>query len=154
TAEPEMVSPQPAAVGPEPEPIPQSAPEPERHIAPPAFLAATPRSPSGSWKWVGLLAVALGAGLAVGAYQTRDQWLPSASGSTHSAAQPAPSVTLTTLDHDGQLQISWDGNAPEILRSSSGNLTIRDGAEAHDIALDASHLQTGSFTYMRQGEKV
>jgi hypothetical protein len=90
----------------------------------------------------------------VGAYQTRDEWLPSIGGGAHSAAPATSSVTLTTLDHNGQLQISWDNSAPEILRSSGGNLTIKDGGESHDIALDAAQLQTGSFTYVRAGERV
>jgi proteasome lid subunit RPN8/RPN11 len=143
---PEPPSP-PAAVAPEPEPVREAAPE----LKPPAFLEPPP--PARSWKWVGFLAMALGAGLAVGLFQTRDRWLPPAGAGSRAAAPPAP-VTLTTIDHQGQLQISWDGSAPEIVRSSGGSLTVRDNGETQSIALDAAHLQTGSFTYARQGDHV
>jgi proteasome lid subunit RPN8/RPN11 len=137
-------------------------PEPEREPEPAPILVQVPAlepPPSEEpkrrrfWGPIGFLAVALGAGMALGVYQSRDRWLPQGAGSPPAAA-PQASVTLTTLDHDGQLQISWDGNAPEILHSSGGALTIVDGGEPRTIALDPAHLQTGSFTYARQGEKV
>jgi hypothetical protein len=128
-----------------PAPEPVSRPAPAEETPPPAFLAAPPARP---WKMVGFLAVALGAGLAVGAYQTRDRWLPR-------PAAPAPvPIALTTLDHEGQLQISWDGRAPEIQRSTGGKLTIADEKNSESIPLDTGNLRSGSFTYVRQGERV
>jgi proteasome lid subunit RPN8/RPN11 len=145
-------SPSPAAAERESRPEKPSQPAPDG--TPPGLLATPVAAPPArTWKWIGFLAAALGAGLAVGAYQTRDRWLPVAGTDSRSAAAP-PAVTLTTIDHDGQLLISWDGTAPEILNSNGGILTIVDGGEPRRIPLDRTHLQTGSFTYGRQGDRV
>ena len=140
---------------PKPEPVvvePVSAPLSE--VKAPAFLEPA-AAPARSWKWVGFLAMALGAGLAVGAYQTRDRWLPLAGAGPRAAAPPQqPAATLTTIDHDGQLQVSWDGSAPEIVRSTGGSITVKDNGETQSLTLDPAHLQTGSFTYARQGDHV
>jgi hypothetical protein len=133
-----------------PAPEPVSRPKPVEDAPPPSFLAPPPARP---WKVIGFLAVALGAGLAVGAYQTRDRWLPLARLGSAPAPVAVP-IALTTLDHDGQLQISWDGRAPEIQRSTGGKLTIADGKNSESIPLDAGNLRSGSFTYVRQGERV
>jgi hypothetical protein len=62
---------------------------------------------------------------------------------------------LHTADFDGQLQINWDRFSPPVQQGTAGVLEISDGGPLpNSIPLDLAHLQTGSFTYARQSEKV
>jgi len=144
------------AMDPEPEP---PATEPE--VAVPAFAAAQaePRS-AGLRRFVVVFAVTVGA--AVIGFGTRQFWLPRVQPILHSApapaAAPAPafaSIGLSTIDVDGQLQIHWDRYAAAVRQATAGRLTIADGAAApREFPLDPAVLQTGNFTYARQGESV
>jgi proteasome lid subunit RPN8/RPN11 len=156
------------------EPAP-SAPEPHDvpvEVKPPEFLTVQPAAPR-RWPWA--LAVLAVAGAGAGGYQTRSAWLPPLEGAVMRAtasraaakpvpaAQPAatpkpsePPVTLglTTADEGGQLHITWDRNSPAVRGGAPGVLSISDGETPLAIPLDAAHLQTGSFTYGRQGGRV
>jgi len=62
---------------------------------------------------------------------------------------------LHTTDHDGQLEVDWDRNSAPVRESAAAILEISDGgSQPQAIQLDAAHLQAGTFTYGRQGEKV
>src|ERR1035438_1859698 len=80
-----------AEAQPEPEPVGEVAPEPVVETAPPEEQAAEPEQeslnlpapqflqirPERSWRWLKIVvALALGAGLGIAAYQTRETWLP------------------------------------------------------------------------------
>ena len=68
---------------------------------------------------------------------------------------PPPTLKLSTIDREGQLQISWDRNSPVLQHAGDAVLEINEGGSALTaIQLDAAHLQAGSFTYARTAEKV
>jgi hypothetical protein len=52
------------------------------------------------------------------------------------------------------LQILWDRNSAAVRLGRDAILEITDGGPPAAIPLDAGHLQTGAFTYGRQGERV
>lgn len=101
----------------------------------------------------------LAAVLAIAAFgfETRRVWLPRI---WHGAAAAAPASVATSLglvlsDHDGQLRIGWDRKAPAIATATRGTLEISAGGGLPSATqLDAAQLQAGSFTYMRETEKV
>ena len=142
--------------------VPQSMPEePPAEAQPgppvPQFLTKQPTTRSRRW-----LAVALGGLATIGAIgaavNTRQAWMPrfvSAVRPAPTPLPPAPSMGLHTADFDGQLQINWDRFSPTVQQGTVGMLEIADGGPLpRSIALDLAHLQTGSFTYARQTEKV
>ena len=123
-------------------------------MAAPAFTQVEPPRSRG---WLGILfALVFGLGLGVAAYQTRELWLPRVTALGRPAPLPAkpPYIGLNTLDLAGQLQIRWDRDSPAVRRAEQGTLVIDDGALQQAIQLDPAHLQAGSFTYGRQGERV
>lgn len=150
----------PAAVseetaGPQPEIAPQPPPAPAADLPVPAFGTEAPRRSSSAIKIFLVLAVTVGA--AASGYETRDRWWNSIAGVFHPAAQPEPfaSIGLATLDNDGQLQIHWDRFSPAIRRATGGRLSIADvGPKPQEFQLDPTRLQTGNFTYVREGESV
>jgi proteasome lid subunit RPN8/RPN11 len=108
------------------------------------------------WLWVaGMIGVSL---LVLAGFQTRHAWLPRAI----LAIRPAPPVPsaalplgLNIVDREGQLQINWNRSSPAILRAAGATLEISDGGPVPvAIQLDKAQIQTGSFTYARQAEKV
>jgi proteasome lid subunit RPN8/RPN11 len=108
------------------------------------------------------LAAVLGGVATIGAIgaavKTREAWIPrfvSAVRPNQTAASPAPSMGLRTADFDGQLQINWDRFSPTVQEGAVGILELTDGGPLpRSIPLDLAHLQTGTFTYARQSEKV
>jgi hypothetical protein len=64
------------------------------------------------------------------------------------------SMRLVTIEENGQLQILWDPSFPVVQQSSGGSLRITDGAQSQTFALDSTQLQTGSFTYTRDTQRV
>ena len=78
-----------------------------------------------------------------------------AAGTATRVAVPPPALGLTTIDHEGQLLISWDRHSGALLHAHDATLTIVDGASPKQVLrLDLAHLQSGSFTYARQAEKI
>jgi proteasome lid subunit RPN8/RPN11 len=131
-------------------PVPAEVPAPQ-------FLTAPP-SRSGRWVAV-LLGLCTVGGAAVAGYRTQSLWLPKMTASlrpaTAAPTPPRPSLELTAIDRDGQLQIHWDSNAPAVRRSQGAILEISEGGpNPQAIVLDAANLQNGFFTYARQGERV
>jgi proteasome lid subunit RPN8/RPN11 len=156
---------EPAAPFPESAPAvaiakPDAGPAPEPDI--PAFLRPAPER-SRRWpKIVALIAAALAIGSA--AYVTRQAWLLQLAaglerlkgGFAGEAPQaPAAAIGLSVLDNDGQLQIRWDRNSATVRNGGGALLEILDtGSAPRAIPLDQAHLQSGSFTYAREGERV
>ena len=166
---------------PEPEPEPESevAPEPVVETAPPGEEAAETEQesldlpapqflqikPERSWRWLKIVAaLALGAGLGIAAFETRQMWLPPVLEKVSpmmARIRPAlpnestPTVALGAADDNGQLRIHWDGKSPAIQKAGQGVLEIIDGAApVQSIPLDQTHLEAGAFTYSRQAERV
>jgi hypothetical protein len=111
-----------------------------------------------SWRAVQVVAglavlVALGG---VG-YQTRDYWLPQVMAKIAPVMPKEPDayLALNATDDNGQLKIQWDRNAPAVRNAVEAVLTITDGNPVpRSIRLDAAHLATGAFTYVRESERV
>jgi hypothetical protein len=156
-----------------PEPAPEPLPEPEPFskrefepftVAPreeqepevvkpvvkaPAFLTTEPKR---SRRWLTVaISLLLGLGIGAVAYQRRETWF---AGLLHSGSGQSGYTGLQTVDLDGQLQIRWDRNSAAVQGAREAILTIQDGGAPLAIELDKEHLQAGSFTYGRQGEKV
>jgi len=184
TAEPVYEDPADAAPSWEPAPVPQALPrrpapvpqpkemEPEpleeksKEAAPeppiPQFLTLQP-APRSRWVMVALAAVAV-IGAVAPAVKMRDLWLPKVMSAVRPApasvpiqipSLPPPSLGLHANDHDGQLEIHWDRTSLPVRQSKDAVLEIADGGPLpRSIPLDSAHLQTGTFTYARQSEKV
>jgi len=131
----------------EPEPEPEPLPE----VAPPSFLSVG-GEPSPPRRWIGWVAAAFGVTLAVVGYSTRDGWLPL----MQARLQPTPieAISLNTLDDHGQLQIRWNGAAPPVRSARAGSLLILDGASTVNVPLDAAHVQSGAYTFLRKSDRV
>jgi proteasome lid subunit RPN8/RPN11 len=129
------------------EPLPpREAALPERSETPaPKFLADEPAPSRRRLLWVAAIA---GLGIGAAAFGTRDTWLP-----FFQSDAPAR-LALTATDQDGQLQIRWDGASPAVRQASGGALVIADGPMPLIIPLDPAHLQSGSLTYGRKGDRV
>jgi proteasome lid subunit RPN8/RPN11 len=129
------------------EPLPpRDAALPERsETPPPKFLADEPAPSRRRLLWVAAVA---GLGIGAAAFGTRDSWLP-----LFQSAAPAR-LALNATDLDGQLQIRWDGASPAVRQASGGALVIADGPMPLIIPLDPAHLQSGSLTYGRKGDRV
>jgi len=136
-------APQPGAWNLQPEREPQFPPP----LPPRELHTARP------WRNIAL-SLATAAALGGLAYVTRASWMPAAAVHTAQAAPP-PSLGLSTLDADGQLQIRWDSRSPGVLHAPGGVLFVTNGGAAPQrIALDQSHLLSGAFTIARQSERV
>jgi proteasome lid subunit RPN8/RPN11 len=133
-----------------PAPPAEPAPEEAADLTLPGFLAP-PAKRKSRW-FVTVLAIAIGLAVAAAGYQTQHLWRPALT----AAIWPPPqlSIELNAIDSDGQLQIQWDGNSPAVRQATDAILEIDDGPVRQEIQLDARHLNTGTFTYGRQGERV
>jgi proteasome lid subunit RPN8/RPN11 len=102
-----------------------------------------------------LLTLAAVLALGAGVYQTRQSWLPRLSAMVAPPPVPNPSLGLFVSDHEGELQIHWDRGSQPVLTAASGVLTLNDGGPLpKEIRLDAEHLRSGSYTLLRQSERV
>ncbi len=55
---------------------------------------------------------------------------------------------------DGQLNVSWNGNAPLVANAQRGKLTINDGTLSREFPLDSSQLRSSRILYMPSGADV
>jgi proteasome lid subunit RPN8/RPN11 len=62
---------------------------------------------------------------------------------------PEP-ISLSVLEHDGQLLISWNPSARPLIDAVSGSLEIIDGSQSQTVQLRPQELATGKFTYLRK----
>jgi proteasome lid subunit RPN8/RPN11 len=72
-------------------------------------------------------------------------------GSRAIAGEP---ISLSVLEKDGQLQISWSHTSPTVLNASAGTIEIHDGEKTQDVPLTSQDLAKGNFTYVRTSGDV
>ena len=58
------------------------------------------------------------------------------------------------LEHESQLQISWNHNARPVASAVRGTIEIADGSDTKRIALTPADLQRGNLTYQRHSGDV
>lgn len=125
-----------------PEPSPAPAPVeravPVEQLAPlPDLQLLRPAPPRRKWPlllaWVGIVLIAAVMGLRY--------WM------TSGIAEP---ISLAVIEHDGQLQISWNHSAKPVVAAIDGSLEIVDGAAPLNIKLTRQDLSDGKFTYVRK----
>ena len=108
------------------------------HDAVPAFAAVQPAQPSRrKWIWVVGWAVLLVAAALFGLRY----WMANST--------PEP-ISLSVLEHGGQLQIEWNRTARPVTNAVEGTLKIVDGGKSQTIKLGRTELATGAFTYQRK----
>ena len=114
--------------------------------------------PARSRRWMGIAALVIG-GIAVVAVTSQNHGSSKvAPPKTVASAgtQPLAPLTLSlqTVDSQGQLQVRWDRNSPAVRQAQDAVLQLTDGGAASEIPLDLQHLQSGAFNYARQSERV
>ena len=130
----------------------------EAQVAPPSFLSVQ-EAPSRNWMAVITIAFVLVAMGTIG-YVTQRAWLPKVTAAVRPAppvapVPPAPLLRLNAIEHESQLQISWDGDVPAVRNAADATIEISDGQQRPQaITLDQAHLRGGVFTYARQNERV
>jgi hypothetical protein len=63
-------------------------------------------------------------------------------------------ISLSVLEHEGQLQIGWNHNARPVVSAVRGAIEIADGSDTKRIALTPADLQKGNLTYQRHSGDV
>jgi hypothetical protein len=137
-----------------------AAKEPEKELPPvePPRLLMQPE-PRRSRRLVKvLLAVVVAAAIGAAGFQTRRVWWPKVTTLLTPGAQTpvkyAP-IGLVLTDVEGQLQVRWDRYSSAVRQATGGRLAISDVAPLpREVHLDQVTLQSGSFTYAREGESV
>jgi hypothetical protein len=59
-------------------------------------------------------------------------------------------ISLSVLEHDGQLRIEWNHAAKPVESAVSGSLEIVDGTKSQIINLSRTDLTAGKFVYLRK----
>lgn len=139
-------APREAPAAPPPAAPPKSAPAPPAEA--PRFLL-TPPPPRRRRPRPSFIALAVLALVAATALATRAHWLPPVA----EALAPEP-IALVPIDAAGHLGIRWSRKAAAVRRARGGTLEIADGRERVVVALASAELQSGSFVYLRRGERV
>jgi proteasome lid subunit RPN8/RPN11 len=101
----------------------------------PQFLNAAPPSRR-KWPWLVVWAVVVLAAAVVGLRY----WMP----------QPVEPLSLSVIEREGQLQISWNHAASVVAKAKGGSLEIVDGPDVRKIPLTPEVLASGKFTYGRK----
>jgi proteasome lid subunit RPN8/RPN11 len=129
-------------------PDPLSAPDP------PDSEAAPPQ-PVCSRRWIASAILLLGSIAGAGFFGTR-MWSARERPPDPRPGSPAVAalIRLVTIEENGQLQILWDPSVPVVQHSTGATLDIQDGGEVRNFSIEPPQLQTGSFTYARQSERV
>ena len=130
----------PAPEGGEPEgQAPPAAPPPARSVRREAPVPRVAKPAPKRWLAVPLCLAAAAAG-----FFSRPFILP----------EKPPQPLLRVVERNGQLTLGWDGSDPSVRAAQQAVLSIDDGGNTRDIALDAAMLSQGSFTYGRRTENV
>ena len=98
---------------------------------------AAPKSSSRKWLWLVGWAVVL----VVAALLGLRYWMANST--------PEP-VSLSLLEHEGQLLIEWNRAAKPVANAVSGTLEIVDGSKSQSVTLSRPELAAGKFTYLRK----
>lgn len=59
-------------------------------------------------------------------------------------------ISLSVLEHDGQLRIEWNHAARPVTSAVHGTLVINDGRNTQTFALSPRDLTAGNYTYARK----
>ena len=108
----------------------------------PAMEPSKPR-----WRWLlapGFLAIALVIGFF--AYRNLDNAKASAS---ILSPLPALPLKLSVSERKGQLDVTWDRNAPAVAKGKHGVLSIADGVNRQELELSGPQLRFGRVLYTR-----
>jgi hypothetical protein len=157
--------PPPRAVQPERAPLPPYTPAPiaaEEPWQPPVgtstlSILPAPQEPAKEpskprWRWLlapGFLAIALVVGFF--AYRSLDNAKASAS---ILSPLPALPLKLSVSERKGQLDVTWDRNAPAVINGKRGVLSIADGVNRKDLELTGPQLRYGRVLYTRLSADV
>jgi hypothetical protein len=128
---------------------PEYAPEyvPEAPLAWEEFSdPPKPRSPL-VWVALGLLCIALGAGLGY-------ELMLNYGASTVSVGPKTFALDLAAENTGNSLTVRWNREAPAIRAAERGVLEILDADASRSIALDAAHLKEGTVIYQNSSPKV
>ncbi|HUA83168.1 MAG TPA: hypothetical protein VMB85_04870 [Bryobacteraceae bacterium] len=123
--------------------VPQPAADESVPVLPsfarPQLLEARPARRG--WLWLAGWALVL----AVGALLGLRWWM--------ATSTPEP-ISLSVLEHDGQLMVSWNPAARPVVDAVSGTLQIIDGADTQQVPLSHAQLAGGKFTYLRKSGDI
>ena len=89
------------------------------------------------WPWLAVWGVAVAGLLGAALWYFTQQNIP----------QP---ISLTVLEHEGQLQIEWNHNSRAVTGAARGTLSIQDGPDTQNVPLASADLARGNFTYQRK----
>jgi proteasome lid subunit RPN8/RPN11/cell division protein FtsB len=120
-------------------PVRRETPLPQAQLPAPQFIP--PPAPRPKWPWLlawGVVVVAI-AVLAVRYFVLTP------------GAEP---LDLSVLDHDGQLQVSWDQKAKPVSSAVRGLLVVTDGQTPRTIQLSQQDLERGNYSYKRASDDV
>jgi TonB family protein len=95
------------------------------------------------------LIVLMGSGLYFGLPALRSYLL---AGPTYSRTNQIGLSVLRAID--GQLNISWNRNAPELARAERARITISDGSLYKEVDIDGTQLHLGKLTYFPNSSDV
>src|SRR5579884_1619696 len=149
--EPRMEPPVPAAIIPAPPPRSQPAPAPHDEIAKPEPVATPPQEPQGRrvspLAVIGIAALALliVSGISAGVSLLRSRSLTS--------PKAGIGLRVSRLD-SGQLDLSWNREAPELTKAHAAKLDISDGVLRQELDIDSAQLHLGRLIYFPQGSDV
>lgn len=113
---------------------------------PPEREAAPERPPARRGRWIAAAVLLLGAAFA--GYRYWPQMDANRGGT------PADALRLAVNVAGPQLEITWDREAPAILRAQRGMLVITDGAHREQVPLSALQLREGRVLYTRVTREV
>ena len=72
----------------------------------------------------------------------------------YTVAQQFPPVQLSVSRSEGDIKISWNGQAPQVTAARAGLVTITDGNLQHDVALTPTQLQSSRLVYAPRTDRV
>jgi proteasome lid subunit RPN8/RPN11 len=130
-------------------PVPVARQVPVRTVT--AFAPHLPAVTTRRWPWAKVAAGLAVAALAFGGstlYRAKEVW------AARSAVAAPETISLRSRDHDGTLEVLWDGTAAPVRRARNARLEIGGGGARVAVHLDAAHLRQGSFVFTRQSERV
>lgn len=112
-------------------------------VAAPSFGQPPAHPPSSRRKWLWLVGWAVL--IVVAAVFGLRMWM------ANSTVEP---ISLSVVEHDGQLQIEWNRTAKPVTQAVSATLEIIDGANSQTISLSKAELAAGRFTYQRKSGDI
>ena len=104
-------------------------------------------APGLSWRWL-LVPAFLMVASVTGFFAYRNLDSSKAATSPVGADMALP-LKLSVAEKQKQLEVTWDRNAPSIMRAKHGVLSISDGSNRRDLELSGAQLRNGRVLYSR-----